>query len=133
MQKVVAAIIQRDGRILVAQRDTGHLAGKWEFPGGKVEGSESLEDALVREIQEEFGTLISVERRIGEVPFQVGEKEFILFGFYARHVSGNYAIREHKRIRWVRPSRLLDLDFSPADVPIARMVIRGLSGASQLP
>jgi len=124
MQEVVAAVIQRSGRVLVAQRSSGHLAGKWEFPGGKVKESESLEEALAREIQEEFGTLISVEKRLGEVPFRVGEKEFLLIAFYARHVSGNYVIREHKSIRWLRPSRLLDLDLSPADIPIAQKVFR---------
>ena len=125
MQKVVAAVIQKDGQILLAQRSSGHLAGKWEFPGGKVKDFESLEDALIREIQEEFGTLISVERRISEVPFRVEEKQFLLIGFYARHVSGDFVIREHKCIRWVRPSRLLDMDLSPADIPIAQKVELG--------
>ncbi len=124
MQKVVAAVIQEDGQVLVAQRSSGHHAGKWEFPGGKVRDSESPEDALIREIQEEFGTQISVEGRIAEVPFSVGEKELVLIGFYARHISGDYVIREHQSIRWVRPSRLLDLDLSPADIPIAQKVAR---------
>jgi mutator protein MutT len=58
MNAVVAGVIQDKGKILVAQRDDGLLAGKWEFPGGKVEGAESPEEALVREIVEEFGVVI---------------------------------------------------------------------------
>ena len=123
MQKVVAAVVQRDGLVFVAQRSSGHLAGKWEFPGGKVRDLEPPEEALKREIQEEFGALVSVNKRIAEVPFSVAGKEFILIGFYARHISGEYLIREHKRIRWVSPSQLLTLDLSPADIPIAQEVV----------
>jgi mutator protein MutT len=124
LREVVAAVIQKEDQVLVAQRSSGHLAGKWEFPGGKVRDLESPEEALRREIQEEFGTLISVEDRIAEVPFSVEGKKFLLIGFYARHISGDYAIREHKRIRWVSPAQLLKLDLSPADIPIAEEVVR---------
>ena len=56
--RVVAALIETNGRILIAQRLKGHLAGKWEFPGGKVENGETDEKAIVREIYEEFGISI---------------------------------------------------------------------------
>lgn len=132
MTKVVAAVIQRDGQVLVAQRNSGYLAGKWEFPGGKVRPSESAEGALIREIQEEFGASIAVGKRIAEVPFSVESKRFLLIGFYARHIAGAYVPKDHSRICWTEPSKLLALDLSPADVPIALRVARDVSEASPL-
>ncbi len=123
-QEVVAAVIERDGRILVAQRHSGLHAGKWEFPGGKVEPGESPEAALRREIDEEFGVEISVGDRLVEVPFSVAGSSYLLVAYAARHRSGEYRPVDHHRIDWLAPDRLADLDLAPADVPVAAAVAR---------
>ncbi len=125
MQRVVAGVIRRNGLILVAQRDFGSLAGKWEFPGGKVEESETPESALKREIQEEFNVGIQVDHLLGEIPFKVDQKEYLLLAFYATHLEGEYQLSDHLRIEWVQPSRLGEIDLAPADIPIAQKIIQG--------
>ena len=123
-QEVVAAVIERDGLILVAQRLAGSHAGKWEFPGGKVEPGESPEAALRREIDEEFGVEITVGGRIIAVPFSVAGSDYLLLAYGARHRAGEYRPVAHQRIDWVQPARLADLDLAPADVPVAAEVGR---------
>ena len=122
MQEVVAAVIKKDGLILVAQRKSGSLAGKWEFPGGKVRKAETREAALIREIQEELGATVLVGPLITEVPISKAEEELRLLGYYASHLSGEFSPVEHAGIRWVKPSQLLSLDLCPADVPLAKQV-----------
>ena len=120
---VVAAVIEHQGRILVAQRAYGALAGKWEFPGGKIEDGEVPEEALVREIQEEFGATIEVEMFIYKVPFSVGDKNYELLAYYGKHISGDYEAHDHSRIEWVPLKSIMTMDLAPADIPIAEKVL----------
>ena len=71
---VVGALIQSGKAVLIAQRATGELAGKWEFPGGKVESGETHQEALVREITEELGITIIVGGHVGSIDFEVATK-----------------------------------------------------------
>jgi len=123
-QAVVAAVIHRDGLIFVARRSGGVHAGKWEFPGGKVEPGESPEAALRREIDEEFGVTVAVGELLLRVPFAVAGTEFVLLAHSARHLAGEYRPVAHGAIDWVAPERLAILDLAPADKPVAAEVIR---------
>lgn len=119
---VVAAVIERDGLIFVAQRHSGVHRGKWEFPGGKVEAGETPEGALVREIDEEFGVEIAVGEQFAEVEFSVKDRQYLLLVYLARHVRGEYCPVDHCRIDWLQLSMLPSLDFAPADIPVAALL-----------
>jgi len=119
---VVAGVIVRDGRILVAQRQKGALAGKWEFPGGKVDPGERPEAALVREIKEEFSATVTVGDRIGSVPFTVDGRRYRLIAYWARPDNGRFVPLDHRRLAWLEPFALTALDLSPADIPVAHKV-----------
>jgi len=121
-QQVVAAVIQRDGLVFVAQRESGVHAGKWEFPGGKVEVGESPAAALVREINEEFGVEILVGPRLTEVQFSVTGKEYSLLVYLAQHIQGEYRPVVHCQTDWVPAKMLPALDLAPADIPVAAML-----------
>jgi mutator protein MutT len=119
---VVAAVIERDGRILVARRAAhSKLAGSWEFPGGKVEAGESHEAALARELHEE----LRVTARIAPgPPVAVSDWEYDhahvrLVGLRAEIVSGDPVPLDHSELRWVTHEELDALPLLPADRPIA--------------
>ena len=93
------------------------LAGKWEFPGGKVEANESAPAALAREILEELGVVIVVGELLGTGTASVGSKVVRLDVYEARIVSGSIVLREHSEVRWVTADELHEFDWSEADVP----------------
>lgn len=122
MQKiipVVAAIIVKENKILAARRKAGlHLAGYWEFPGGKVEPSESNQAALLRELKEEFGISANVDYLVGENTHQYGEKIIKLSAYRVHHLSGYFQLRDHDKIEWLGPDQLYTLNWAPADIPL---------------
>ena len=113
---VVGAALLRDGRVLAARRTTpAAAAGRWEFPGGKVEPGESPESALVREVREELGCEVEVAGwLVGAVP--VGERHELTVAL-VRLVAGEPAPTEHDRIRWLGPDELDDVDWLEPDRP----------------
>src|SRR6266581_8971001 len=119
------ALIDADGRVLLAERPEGkHLAGLWEFPGGKVQPGETPEAALIRELAEELG--IDVEASC-LAPFTFashGYPDFhLLMPLYVcRKWSGIVTAREGQRLAWVRPARLGDYAMPPADKPLVAML-----------
>jgi len=119
---VAAALVDADGRILVQQRAADrHMAGLWEFPGGKIEPGELLEDALVRELAEELG--ISTEAAclapagFGTAPKDDGG-ELLLLLYICRKWRGIPKPLDAAALRWVRPHELHDLSMPPADIPL---------------
>lgn len=113
---VTAAIIRKDNTVLIAQRGgTGDIAGKWEFPGGKVEEGESLEQCLRREIKEELGVNIKVQRYFGESIFQSTARTYRIMAFMAKLISGDLNPSEHSGLKWVTVSELDQYQFLPAD------------------
>ena len=102
------------------------LAGKWEFPGGKVEVGESPAAALAREIQEELGVVILVGELLGTGTANAGTKIIRLDVYGARMVSGSVVLREHSEVRWATPDELLDFDWAEADVPSVPQVAEWL-------
>jgi 8-oxo-dGTP diphosphatase len=123
MISVTCAIIQRDDKILAAQRgqDT-HLSGKWEFPGGKVDEGESEEDCIIREIREELGVEVTPTSRLSENVHDYGDKQIRLIPFQCELVSGEPVAREHASLRWVSIHDLADLTWCEADVPIVEQL-----------
>jgi 8-oxo-dGTP diphosphatase len=119
------ALIDADGRVLIAQRPEGKpMAGLWEFPGGKVETDERPEDALIRELREELA--IEVQEAC-LAPFTFASHRYEDFAllmplYVCRRWSGTPIAREHRRLKWVRPRELTDFPMPAADVPLIPML-----------
>lgn len=115
--EVVAALVQDEkGHYLITQRRKGsHLAGLWEFPGGKREADESLEEALRRELAEELSARFAVGQRVETVRWEYPERTIVIHFYRCRLESGTIEPREDQAMAWVAPERLSDFDFPPAD------------------
>lgn len=121
---VTAAIIEKDGKFLIAKRGVGrHLEGKWEFPGGKIEKQETPEMCLVRELQEEFGIITDIGNFIAESIFDYGDRKIKLLGYYATYLSGEFKLNAHDEIRWINKSEFGTFDFAPADLPLIEKIL----------
>ena len=120
MKEVTAAIILKDNKVLIARRAPGeNLAGKWEFPGGKVEHGETLEECLKREISEEFDVDIDVLEYFAESIYVYSSGTIKLMAFWCRWISGDFTLKVHSQIAWVNHNELDQYDFAPADIPLA--------------
>jgi 8-oxo-dGTP diphosphatase len=103
---VTAAVIQKDNRLFAARRKAGlHLGGLWEFPGGKLEKGESPRECLARELAEEFGIEAHVGRLLGENIHDYGEKIIKLKAYHVTHIGGEFHLREHDELRWLRKEK----------------------------
>ena len=127
MINVVCAVIQDgEGRLLVCRRPEGKpLAGKWEFPGGKVEPGEDAAPALCREIFEELVCEIIVGLALPEVEHDYPGFSIRLLPFLCRLKSGQPRAVEHSEICWVKLAQCEALDWTDADVPIWRALLVG--------
>ena len=124
---VTAAVLEKDGRILIARRKRGdRLADKWEFPGGKIEEGETPEACLRRELQEEFGIDVSVGGFVGRSHHSYPHVEIDLLAYRATHLSGDFELYDHEEIRWVNPTDFQKYDFSAADIPIVKSLLEGI-------
>jgi mutator protein MutT len=121
---VTAAIIQKNDLVLSARRKEGlHLAGYWEFPGGKLEDGEQPEECLRRELFEEFGIESEIGACIGESIYHYESKTIRLLGFLTTHINGEFSLTDHDEIRWLKPNELKALQWAPADVPLVDELI----------
>src|SRR5476649_670614 len=122
---VAVALIDADGRVLLAQRPAGKsMAGLWEFPGGKVQGGETPEAALIRELAEELGIDVAASCL---APFAFASHRYADFHllmplYVCRKWQGMATSREGQRLAWVRPARLDDYAMPPADKPLVAML-----------
>ena len=113
---VVAALMVRDGKILIARRPAGrHMGGKWEFPGGKLEKGESPEAALERELREELGVETQTGRIVRAVSFSYPEKDVLLLFYLSRLISGEPSPIDEAEVCWAEPGELPRFDLAPAD------------------
>jgi len=123
MIPVCAAVILRSGMVLLARRAPGRRhAGKWEFPGGRVEDGETAAAALKRELREELGIEAEVGAEIARTRRVEDFGEIELIGLLVPKFSGEITLVDHDQIAWVTARRLLEYDLAPADVPIAEVV-----------
>ena len=115
------ALIDADGRVLIAQRPQGKpMAGLWEFPGGKVDAGERPEVALIRELKEELGIVVN-EACLAPLTFasHTYEDFHLLMPLYVcRRWEGTVSPQEDQTLAWVRPNRLKDYPMPPADIPL---------------
>lgn len=113
---VAAALIFRDGQVLITQRDaTAHLGGLWEFPGGKREPGETFEQCLARELDEELGIKVDIDRRFEEITHVYAEKTVHLKFFCCRLLKGEPQPLGCAAVKWIGKPELADYDFPAAD------------------
>lgn len=117
MIKVVAALIEKDNKYLIAKRSTGdiHLLGKWEFPGGKVEKGESETKAIEREIYEEFELSVEALEFVINNLYDYSDKTVDLRLYKCRFIKGNFRLHAHSEYKLVNANELSRYDFAPAD------------------
>jgi 8-oxo-dGTP diphosphatase len=115
---VAAALYDADGRVLIAERPPGkHLAGRWEFPGGKIDGHESEEAALRRELTEELGVTMRRARPLLRLAHDYDDRRIEISLWVVEAYSGAPTGLDGQRLKWVCPARLHDEDMLAADVP----------------
>jgi len=121
---VVAALIHKDDKVLIAKRLTGdeNVFGKWEFPGGKVEPNETEMHAIEREIKEEFELNIRAEKFLINNICCYPTKTVDLKLYDCTYISGDFHLHDHFEYKWVNPHELLDYDLARADIPLAKFV-----------
>lgn len=113
--EVVAAIIHRDGAYFATQRGYGEFEGMWEFPGGKIEPGESRESALKREIQEELGIDITIDKFLCTTDYDYPSFHLTMHCYLCSVKSGEIKLLEHKSARWLTVELLDSNDLLPAD------------------
>lgn len=122
--QVTAAVLEKEGKILIAKRrEGGPFGGNWEFPGGRVEPGETPETALHRELREELG----IETRIGQL-FATSRYEspsfaIKLMAYRVTYLSGEIRLADHEEVRWVARASLRTFHFAEPDLPIVQAVI----------
>ena len=121
------ALVDTDGRVLVAQRPAGKaMAGLWEFPGGKIEPGEPPEQSLVRELREELGIVVNVDCLAPLTFASHAYPDFhLLMPLYVcRRWEGTVRALEGQKITWVRPNRLREYPMPPADEPLISQLMQ---------
>jgi len=118
---VACALVDEDNRVLIAQRPEGrHMAGLWEFPGGKIEPGELPEQALIRELSEELGIDVT-QSCLAPLTFAshaYDEFHLLMPLYVCRQWDGEVEALDGQQLAWVRPNRLSDYDMPPADEPL---------------
>lgn len=124
MIKVVAALIEKDNKVLIAKRSTGDpdLLGKWEFPGGKVEPDEDEKSAIEREIREEFELYVKAKDFVINSICEYPTKTVDLRLYSCDYIKGDFKLHDHSDYVWVDKKELLDYDLAPADITLAKFV-----------
>lgn len=115
---VAAALYDREGRLLIAERPRGkHMAGRWEFPGGKVEAGESEAQALARELREELGVEVTASRPFMRIGHSYHDRDVELSMWIVDGYQGVPQSLDGQRLKWVPPARLAEEDILEADWP----------------
>ena len=115
---VVAAIIKKDNKILATKRGYGEFINMWEFPGGKIEGSETKEEALIREIKEELDCTIKPTKFALNLEYQYPTFYLKMSCFDATIQKGTPKLLEHNDARWLSKDQLDEVNWIPADIQI---------------
>lgn len=129
---VTAAVIRDGDKVLLAQRKNGsHLAGKWEFPGGKLEPGESPEACLARELREELGIRIEVQDIFKVVYHQYPQGPVLLLAYCASIEAGRPRPLDCQEVRWVAIGEVGGYELAPADVAVVTRLVEGRGGRSK--
>lgn len=127
MHVMAGLLVDDEGRVLLAQRLPGkHLAGMWEFPGGKREEGESPLDALARELREELGITVMHATPLIEVPWNYGERDLLLDAWLIDRWQDTPQSLEGQALQWQRAERIDAEMLTPADGPILQALLRAL-------
>lgn len=121
---VVAALIKKDNKCLIAKRATGdqNVLGRWEFPGGKVEVGEDEKHAIEREIKEEFDLDIKAIKFITNNVCEYPSKTIDLRLYECEYIKGEFNLHDHSEYRFVSEDEILNYDLCPADVPLVKSI-----------
>lgn len=114
--KVVAAIIQKENKILATKRGYGEFINMWEFPGGKIESGETKEQAIVREIKEELNIEINVDKFAIDIEYQYPNFYLFMSCFMCSIKEGSIELLEHNDGKWITKEELNTLNWLPADI-----------------
>ncbi len=121
---VVCAILEQDGKILLAQRPLhADQPSLWEFAGGKVEAGETQPDALVRELREELGIEARPTRYIASHQREVSQRLITLHAWHVPAFTGTPETHYHSQLAWCSPREALSYDLAPADIPLLEAFI----------
>jgi 8-oxo-dGTP diphosphatase len=119
--RVVAAVIKKEDKYLITRRaPSKHLAGFWEFPGGKIEEGETPEACLIREIDEELDITVSVRAFFMENEHIYPSKKIILIAFFCEMTAGEITLKDHDKFEWVSKEQFDHYKFAPADIPFVK-------------
>lgn len=121
---VVAAIIKKDNKILIAKRGYGEFKGMYEFPGGKIELGENPEDALKREILEEMKTHIDVDQFFYHVHYEYPSFILEMDCFVCHLIDQHITLLEHMDYQWIDPHEDIDVTWVPADIQVINEIKR---------
>ena len=124
MITVVAALIKKNDKFLIAKRSTGDqdVLGKWEFPGGKVEAGEDEKHAIEREIREEFDLDIKAIRFITNNICEYPSKTVDLRLYECEYIKGKFNLHDHSEYKFISKDEFLDYDLCLADIPLAKFI-----------
>ena len=124
MITVVATLIKKDNKYLIAKRSTGdpNVLGKWEFPGGKLKDNESEMDAIEREIKEEFELDIKAKKFVINNVCEYPTKVVDLRLYECEYISGDFNLHDHSEYIFVDKADIITFDLCPADIPLAEFV-----------
>ena len=122
---VAAALYDGAGRVLIADRPAGkHMAGRWEFPGGKVGDGETSSDALYRELREELGITVGTAHPLMNLTHDYPDRRVELQMWRVERYTGEPQGLDGQRLKWVEPARLCDEDILEADRPFIEALQR---------
>jgi len=126
--EVAIAVVVQNGALLVTRRKEGvHLAGLWEFPGGKRDPGETIEACLLREVEEELGATVEIERPLWRKSHDYPDRTVVLHAYRCHLLNGNLKPLASQELKWIPPESLLSLPFPEANRPLLEQLVKELS------
>ncbi len=122
IEVVAAAIFNDDNELFITQRTDGDFKGLWEFPGGKIEASETHQQALIREIQEELELNIEVGELVKTVNYDYPTFHLIMHTYKCKILTGHLVQHVHSDVKWIKLDEIKKINWVPADIEIANLL-----------